>query len=158
MPPQIVCVPLCKPLQYVMAKPAVVKALYRSALRAAAALEAATQPLGIKPLHEIVSRVPLTDPARALREEWPLPQLARYEFRAGADDVAEGLARAVSATTRTWGRAASLRSDDWEPRDASVAYHVGMVGVHRLHGYRFVIAGWTPSCNGSAEWVSNSVV
>lgn len=134
-------------------KPDVVRALYRSILRAAAALQAAVEPLGLDSLHEAVSRIPLTSAARALGQRQSLQELARFEFRARADDVADGLSRAVAANTRLWGRAAALNDDNWEPRSSDIAFHVGTVATHRLHGYRMVLAGWTPSCNGSTAWV-----
>lgn len=136
----------------------VVRSVYRSLQRAVRRHAASASTAGLHAVGDILSRVHLTAPLKALKGGMAPADVVANEFRMAADEPREALQKAVDAASRIWRRVSSLDSDEWQPKPAFITHDVGTVATHRLHGYRMVLAGWTPECEASASWVRAHVL
>jgi len=139
---------------------AVSKTFLRSLLRGVQALDAQCKQSGLNSKIEILSRIPTTSALRHLRAaEVPIRRLVIDEFRnkrglTDKTDISDALNDASRASRRVWGRLKQVSDSNWPGRHDGVQFHVGQVATHKLYGYRFAIAGWTPQCDAEAVWVA----
>lgn len=135
---------------------AVSRAILRSALRAARDVTAVAADRGESALSVLPRAV-----ARALGDGGAAtsPRLARLVTAAFARHAAAPLPEAgqlqdmaLRATAVTRERLAALRLEHYAPRPDAVAFRVGQVVQHRLHGWHGVIVGYDPTCAAPPEW------